>query len=268
MNNIFISKTKSFYNYITSTHCKDFKDEWEKYYYRNEALFAHGDIFNTKKKQKQSLINLYSVLRNNEFVSVKNYIFKNYPEEEKFENWVKLLENFLNYIYNFTSPLMITPPESESILVSKNENKSTMTINYENFIFYILFEKSKIRKSSSSTLFDTITGLDKENRLSFIKIEITNNSTGIVYKYNYVEDSNLINEDGLDDEICDLQLEFIKQELDRFIYNYIGIVFDNIVNRELNDIYKDFRLFNSTYIRNNYKELEEKWLETTNMESD
>jgi len=268
LNNIFISKTKSFYNYITSTHCKDFKDEWEKYYYRNEALFAHDDIFNTKKKQKQSLINLYSVLRNNEFVSVKNYIFKNYPEEEKFENWVKLLENFLNYIYNFTSPLMITPPESESILVSKNENKSTMTINYENFIFYILFEKSKIRKSSSSTLFDTITGLDKENRLSFIKIEITNNSTGIVYKYNYVEDSNLINEDGLDDEICDLQLEFIKQELDRFIYNYIGIVFDNIVNRELNDIYKDFRLFNSTYIRNNYKELEEKWLETTNMESD
>ena len=266
MNNIFISKTKSFYNYITSTHCKDFKDEWEKYYYRNEALFAHDDIFNTKKKQKQSLINLYSVLRNNEFVSVKNYIFKNYPEEEKFENWVKLLENFLNYIYNFTSPLMITPPESESILVSKNENKSTMTINYENFIFYILFEKSKIRKSSSSTLFDTITGLDKENRLSFIKIEITNNSTGIVYKYNYVEDSNLINEDGLDDEICDLQLEFIKQELDRFIYNYIGIVFDKIVNYDLNDI--DFNVFNNTYIRNNYKELEEKWLETTNMESD
>jgi len=266
LNNIFISKTKSFYNYIISTHCKNFKDEWEEYYYRNESLFSEDDIFNTKKKQKQSLINLYSVLRNNEFVSIKNYIFKNYPEEEKFENWVKLLENFLNYIYDFASPLMINPIESKSILVSKNENKSTMTIERENFIFYILFEKSKIRKSSSSTLFDTITGLDKDNRLSFIKIKITNNSTGIVYKYDYVEDSNLINEDGLDDEICDLQLEFIKQELDIFIYNYFGIVFDKIINYDLNDIH--FNIFNNEYIRNNYKELEEKWLETMNMESD
>ena len=263
MNNIFIFKTKSFYNYITSTHCKDFKDEWKEYYYRNEDLFSYDFLFNTKKKQKQSLINLYSVLRNNEFVSIKDYIFKDYSEEEKFENWVKLLENFLNYIYNFTSPLMIAPIESESVLVSKNENKSTMTIKHKNFTFHILFEKSKIKKSSTSTLFDTITGLDKENKLSFIKIEITNNSSGIIYKYNYVEDSSLINEDGLDDEICDLQLEFIKQELDRFIYNYIGIVFDKIVNYDLNTI--DFNIFNSIYIRNNYKELEEKWLKTMNM---
>lgn len=266
MNNIFISKTKSFYNYITSTHCKDFKDEWKEYYRRNESIFAEDNIFNTYKKQKQSLIDLYSVLRNNEFVAIRNYIFKNYSEEEKFENWMKLLENFLNFVINFASPLMVAPVESESILVSKDENKSTMTLKHEDFIFYILFEKSKIRKSNNSTLFDTITGLDKENRLSFINIEITNNSTGIVYKYNYIEGSSLINEDGLDDEICDLQLEYIKQKIDKFIYNYIGIVFDKIVNYDLNDI--DFNVFNNTYIRNNYKELEEKWLESTNMESD
>lgn len=268
MSNIFISKTKSFYNYITSTHCKDFKNEFDEYYYRNEAMFHNDDLFNTRKKRRQSLIDLYSVLRNNEFVSIKNYIFKEYTEEERFENWIKLLNNFLEFIYDFTDPLMITPSETDDVVaVFKDDNKSSLSIKHDDFTFSITFEKSRIKKSNSSTLFDSITGLDKENMLSFIKIEITNNNSNIVYRYKYMEDSNLINENELSDDVCDIQLEFVKQKLDKFIYNYIGIVFDTIVSYDLNDNFRNFRIFNSTFIRHMYKELEEEWLKSMNMES-
>lgn len=264
MNNLFISKTKAFYNYIISTHCKDFKKAFDEYYSKNESHFSN-EWFNTDKVKRKSLENLYSVLRNNEFVAIKNYIFREYSEEERFENWIKLLRNFGDFVYEFTDPLMIN--SNNIVSVNKDNDKSIFEYKCDNFSFIIKFEKSKI-KSGTSTLFDSITGLDKENTLTFIKIEIKNNFSGNIYKYKYVEDSSLINENELDDDICDLQLEMVKEKLDNFIYDYIGIVFDTIINYDLKQYIKDFHIFNSTYIRNKYKELEEKWLETMNMESD
>jgi hypothetical protein len=165
---------------------------------------------------------------------------------------------------------------NNTISVKKDgpENKTTLEYIYKEydkaiFAFNIIFEKSKI-KSGSSTLFDTITGLDKENTLTFVKIEVTNLSTNTTYKYKYTEDSSLISEDDLDDEVCDIQLEMIKSKLDNSIYEYIGVVFDRIVNYELKDdsfsVYKGIE--NNNCIAYMYKELEEKWLESTNMESD
>lgn len=266
MNNIFISKTKSFYNYITSTHCKDFKREWEDYYNRNESLFCEDLWFNFEKKKRKSLEKLYSVLKNDEFSTIKNYIFKEYPEEERFENWVKVLKNFSDFVYEFADPLIV---KVKGISSTRDESTSVNMLKYtdDDFTFTIKFEKTKI-KTGNSTLFDSITGLDRENALTFIKIEIINNFSGTIYLYSYMEDSSLNNTNGLDDDICDIQLEMIKAKLDKFIYNYIGAVFDTIVNYELKDKWKEFHIFNNEYIRNNYKELEEKWLETMNMESD
>jgi hypothetical protein len=281
LNNIFISKTKSFYNYITSTHCKDFKDEWEEYsqtdndYLLSRRVITFPGPGRLLKKRTKSAEELFSVLRNNEFIAIKNYIFRKYPEEERFENWVRVLKNFSEFVYNFADPLMINI-NNNTIGVKKTgvENKTTLEYIYREydkpiFEFNIIFEKSKI-KSGSSTLFDTITGLDKENTLTFVKIEVTNLSTNTTYKYKYTEDSSLISEDDLDDEVCDIQLEMIKSKLDNSIYEYIGVVFDRIVNYELKDdsfsVYKGIE--NNNCIAYMYKGLEEKWLETTNMESD
>ncbi len=264
MGNIFIKETKNFYNYITTTHCKDFKSEYNIYYDRCIALY--DIVFNTRKKQSQALYNLYSKLRNNEFVKIKEYIFKEYSEEYRFDEWVKLLKNFGEFVCNFSDPLFI-PTESANkfIIVDKKDNKMELTIKHNLFDFNIVFEKSNIKKSNSSSLFDTITGLDKENNLSFIKLQIKNSMSGTKYVYNYMDDSTLSSENQISDDICDLQLEYVKKKLDKFIYDYIGIVFDNIVYNELN---MDFNIFNSIYIRNNFKEMEEEWLTNMNMESD
>jgi hypothetical protein len=274
LNNIFISKTKSFYNYITSTHCKDFKDEWEKFnndhneYFLSTRLYIFNFTVNKlRKKQRQSLENLYNNLRNNEFIAIKNYIFKEYSEEEKLDQWIKMLKNFAEYVENYTDPLFIHP-EMDNINVTTNDNTTTLHYKYhDEFIFSISFEKTKIRKSNS-TLFDTITGLDKDNVFSIVKINISNFNSKKEYTYSYIEDT-FTNNNGLDDEICDFQLEYVKQKLDKCIYLFIGIVFDYIVNYELKNKYKEFRIFNSYDIKNsNLRELEEKWLENTNMESD
>lgn len=272
MSNIFISKTKSFYNYITSTHCKDFKDKWEEFYKNQneyEKKFYYGISFQrAEKKTYNSLNGLYFFLfsENRDFIDIKNYIFEKSSEEEEFENWAKLLKNFADYIYKYIDPMFICPAK-DSCFVTKDQDNTKLTINMENFDFSINFERSKIKKNNS-TLFDSIVGLDKENTLSFINIKITNKMSNKIYSYEYIEDSGLISKDGLDDEICDIQLEMVKEKLDRFIFNYIGIVFDEIVNRELKLEFKDFRLFNSTFIKTHYKELEERWLENTNTESD
>ena len=90
--------------------------------------------------------------------------------------------------------------------------------------------------------------------------------SGTVYKYSYVEDSVLNPENPIPEDICDLQLEYVKEKLDKYIYYYIGIVFDTIVNNELKDV--SFNIFNSVYIRNNFKETEAVWLMDTNTELD
>ena len=268
MSNIFIKETKNFYNYINSTHCKDFKDQFIKYYNFNESMFINEEIhwFGFKKRQQQSLYNLYSVLRNNEFVKIRNYIFEKHSEEDEFEEWVKLLKNFAEFIYNFSDPLFISPREGGVIVKKTDSNYSSLYIYHDLFEFTIIFEKSNIKKQNSS-LFDTITGLDRENNLSFIKIEIINTMSKTKYIYKYIEGSTLNPENPIPEEICDLQLEYVKAKLDKFIYDYIGIVFDKIVNNELKS-YENFCIFNSVYIRNNYKDMEEEWLRTMNMESD
>jgi hypothetical protein len=81
-----------------------------------------------------------------------------------------------------------------------------------------------------------------------------------------MEDSVLTSENPIPEDICDLQLEYVKEKLDKYIYDYIGIVFDSIVNRELNSV--DFCIFNSLYIRNNFELEEALWLADMNMESD
>jgi hypothetical protein len=263
LGNIFIKETKKFYNYISTTHCKDFINEYKEYKWRNLDLFSDDILFNSKKKQKQSLINLYSVLRNNEFVIIKRYIFKDSSEENKFNDWVNLLKDFIEYINNFIDPALLNVDKNIEVDVSKDFNK--LTFQNDDFIFYIQFEKTKLKKNNSS-LFDTITGLDKDNVFYFIRIKITNNTSYKKYEYKYMEDSSLISENDLDDDICDIQLETIKTVLDKYIYNYIGIVFDNIINRELNLTVDTFNVFNSYYNRNRYKELEDQWLENMNME--
>ena len=263
MSNIFIKETKKFYNYIISTHCKDFKNEYNNF--QTCTIFDHITFtFSSKKKQKQALEKLYSVLRNNEFVKIRKYIYKESPEEDKFNNWAALLKDFAEYIVYFIDPALLNTDDKISAEVSKDLTKLTYTD--DNFIFYIQFEKSKIKKGNTS-LFDTITGLDKDNLFSFIKIKVTNNISGKTYEYKYMEDLSLISEDDLDDDICDMQLEFIKSKLDEYIYLYIGIVFDNIVNRELNLTVDTFNVFNSYYIKNMYKEMEDQWIENMNMES-
>lgn len=264
MSNIFIKETKKFHNYITTTHCNDFKVEFYKYYDRNLAMFCHEDIFNTRKKKTQSLWNLYKVLRNNEFVKIKNYIYKEYSEEEKFEQWTKVLKNFGEFVFNFADPLFIKP-DGDGMTVNKTDKEFSLTIKHNMFNFTISFEKSNIKKSNSS-LFDSITGLDKENNLSFITIQIVNTMSNSKYVYKYMEDSILTPENSISEDICDLQLEYVKEKLDKYIYNYMGIVFDSIVNRELNSI--DFCIFNSCYIKNEFNLEEALWLADMNMESD
>lgn len=263
MSNIFIKETKKFYNYIQSTHCKDFINEYKDYYSKNlssnEVLFI-----NASKKRKESLEKLYSVVRNNEFVKIKRYIFKESSEENKFNDWVNVLKDFADYINNFIDPGLLNA--DKSIKTDKTKDFTKLQFENNDFIFNIQFEKTKLKKNNSS-LFDTITGLDKDNVFSFIKIKITNNASGKEYNYKYMEDSSLISEDDLDDDICDIQLETIKAILDKYIYNYIGIVFDNIINKELNLTVDTINIFNSWYIRNKYKELEDQWLENMNMES-
>lgn len=267
MGNIFIKETKKFYNYIQSTHCKDFINEYKDYERKNLSPFSAGILYgftNNKKKRKQSLEKLYSAIRNNEFIKIKKYIFKESSEENKFNDWVNVLKDFAEYLNNFVDPGLLNADNNISAESSKEFTK--LVFKCKEFEFYIQFEKTKLKKGNSS-LFDTITGLDKDNVFSFIKIKITNNASGKIYQYKYMEDSSLISEDDLDDEICDLQLETIKAVLDRYIYNYVGIVFDNIINKELNlNAVDAINLFNSHYIRNTYKELEDQWLENTNME--
>ena len=258
MSNIFIKETKSFYNYINTTHCKDFKDDFIKFsdiHNNNSSTYC----FFSKKKKIQSVYNLFSSVRNDEFIKIKNYIFKEYSEENEFEEWVKLLKNFADFVFNFSDPLFISPDEG-GIIVKKNDKECKLTItSNELFEFSILFEKSKIKKSNTS-LFDSITGLDKENNLSFITIEIINTISKSKYVYKYMDDSVLNSENPISEDICDLQLEYVKSKLNTYMYNYIGIVFDTIVNNDLKLNYYDFRLFNSLYIRNNYKDLEKEWL--------
>ena len=262
MSNIFIKETENFYNYISTTHCKDFINEYNDFYYANIEYYL--DFFNTKKKKTRTLCNLYKVLRNNEFVKIKNYIYREYTEENEFEEWVKTLKNFADFVFNFSDPLLFNR-DDYGIIARKDDKNCTMIIKHKIFDFSITFEKSKIKKSSSS-LFDTITGLDKESNLSFITIEITNKSSGTKYTYNYMEDSTLNPKNSISEETCDMQLEYVKCKLDEFIYDYIGIIFDNIVNRELNRKYDRFIVFNSKYIRYVYKEMEEEWLKNMNME--
>ena len=261
MSNIFIKETKNFYNYITSTHCKDFKDN---FYNWQKELSKYNLCFDNKKARRQSLYRLYQSLRNNEFVKIKNYIYKEYSEEEEFDQWTKVLKNFAEFVFNFADPLFIKP-EGDGIIVNKSDKEFSLTIKHNLFDFIISFEKSNIKKSNSS-LFDSITGLDKENNISFITIQIINTISDTKYVYKYMEDSVLNPENNISEDICDLQLEYVKEKLDKYIYDYIGIVFDSIVNRELKSV--DFCIFNSIFIRNNYKEMEEEWLKTTNMESD
>lgn len=268
MNNIFISATKNFYNYITSTHCKDFKSEWEEFYKNKKSLDYYCclslSIKRLEKKTYNSLDNLYSSLlsANDDFLTIKNYIFKKSSEQDEFENWMKVLNNFADFVFKYADPLFIGPNENICSVI-KDQDNTKLIIDMDNFSFIINFEKSKIKKNNS-TLFDTITGLDKENTLSFIKIKIVNKRSNSTYSYEYMEDSSLINKNGLDDEICDIQLGIVKDRLDNFIYNYIAVMFDSIINREL--IKDEFNLFYSTFIKRNFKELEEKWLPITNME--
>ena len=44
MNNLFISATKNFYNYISSTHCKDFKQQWKDFYKNKCDLVVANDL--------------------------------------------------------------------------------------------------------------------------------------------------------------------------------------------------------------------------------
>ena len=227
-------------------------------------------MFNSKKKEGQSLWNLYKVLRNNEFVKIKNYIYKEYPEEEEFIQWTKLLKNFAEFVFEFSDPLFFNPDEGDGIVVTKSDKEFSLVIKYMIFDFIISFEKSNIKKPGSS-LFDSITGLDKENNISFITIEIKNNISNVKYVYKYMEDSFLRPESNISEEVCDLQLEYVKNKLNDYIYNYMGIVFDTIVNRELDsvDFYNTgFNIFNSKYIRNNFDLEEAIWLSSANMESD
>lgn len=264
MGNIFIKETRKFYNYITSTHCKDFKDrylEYRKYKYDDYLAQRLGVNLYKRKRRTKALKMLYEVLPNEEYINIKNYIFKNSSEEDKFGDWVSLIRNFIDFVIKFSDPALLVP-SGESMSTSNifriKYNSTNTEFEFETniFKFYINFEKTKIKKNNSS-LFDTITGLDKENTFSFIKIDVTNKATNTIYNYKYMEDSSLVNLQDLEDDICDSQLEYIKSQLDEFIYKYMKNIFDLIVTRELN---LKFNLYSYNFLINEDKELREKWL--------
>ena len=255
MGNIFIKETKKFYNYISTTHCKDFKDQFFKY------KDLHNTIYFFNDKNYNNLKNTYNVLRNEELIKIRNYIFKESNEEDKFNDWILLIKDFADYILKFASPSLLSPllDDTKELIVIEEDSKTNIKFNFSRFSFFVCFEKTKIKKGNSS-LFDTITGLDKDNVFSIIRIEVTNKNTNSSYRYKYMEDSSLINEDNLDDDICDMQLEYIKSILDLFIYDYISEIFDIIVTIELKD---HFMLYNNDYTSKKYKEMKEQWLKNS-----
>ena len=257
MSNVFIKEITKFYNYITTTHCKDFKDEYlELNNILFNELFAERlgvTLYNKRKRKIKAIKSLYNVLPNKEYITIKNYIFKDSSEENKFNDWVSVIKNFIDFVINFSDPALLSPLCNTCKFKIEHDKNIKFEFENDTFIFCINFEKTKIKKNNSS-LFDTITGLDKENTFSFIKIEVTNKASNNTYNYKYMEDSSLINLEDLDDFICDAQLEYIKSQLDEFIYKYIEKIFDLIVSRELN---MDFMFYSYTY---KDKEIKEQWM--------
>jgi len=255
MSNIFIKETKNFYNYyVTSTHCKHIKQHLEEY-------DSFVDSFFNRKKKKIYLQELRENLNAEQYINIRNYIFKKSAPEDEFVDWMKLIKDFSDFVYEYGDPLFINV-NGFTASVTRDKSVITIFISNEIFDFNVKFEKSKINKNlSSSTLFDSITGLDKINsNINFINIDIINKNSNKDYHYKYMDDGELIIDEDYDEIVCDIQLNYVKFILCNYIMQYVSILFDNIIH---NEIHRDINLFydmTTNFEKSEYKEIYNIWL--------
>lgn len=223
MENIFISAVNNFEKNLS---IKDFLEAWENYFY----IYEKGELmwFNDRK-HKKSLKNILSNLDNKEYIKILDHVCTPSPEESEFYNWIILINEFYDFIENYTDPLFYDTSKCSVGLINKNK---LFTYKTDEFKFSILFEKSNIKKTESYSLFDSITGLNKEKNLLFITITIENLISKKTYNYEYIEDGSITNKTGIDDDICDKQLEIVKNSLNRYIISCIENIFDTILTNK------------------------------------
>ena len=251
MENIFISAVNNFEKNL-SIH--EFMKLWEKYYY----VYEKGEAWwLTNKKYKILLREMLSKLDNKEYRKILCHVCTPSPEESEFYNWVILINEFYDFIENYTNPLFYDTSKCSVGLINKNK---LFTYKTDEFKFSILFEKSNIKKTESYSLFDSITGLNKEKNLLFISITIENLISKKTYNYEYIEDGSITNKTGIDDDICDKQLEIVKNSLNMYIISCIENIFDTILTNKADKEYLlpkeyKFSIFKDSYYKKTNKKL-------------
>lgn len=253
LGNIFIDSIKKFKENVYNN-----RNNIKLHYNEYRDIEKFGEFFwHSNKKQKNAVKTLLFSINNNPYKNIYNYIYKSYNENEEFFEWVKLINNFIDFVVEFVDPLLYNRGEKIKISIGKNRD---FIYTSDRFKFTISFEKSNIRKTESSSLFDSITGLDKGKNLLFIRFSVENLVSNVVYNYEYLENGSIANNTGLDDDICNEQLEMVKNDLNDYLMVYIRNIFDQVIKEIVEE--KSIIIFTSN-IEDIYGDIWKKWMKDT-----
>lgn len=240
MGNIFINSVKKFEESECSVEFLEALKEY-KFINNNGELFWFSD-----RKHRKNLKKVLSNIDNKEYKKILYHIYTPSPEESEFYDWVILINEFKEFIIDYADPLFYNIDNSVSITSVGNGKNNCFNYTTDTFKFSILFEKSNIKKNDGFSLFDSITGLDKGKNLIFITIAIENLISKKVYNYEYIENGSINNKTDIDDDICDIQLEIVKNSLNNYMITYIENIFDRIILNKTN--HEEIKLFTGAYL--------------------
>jgi hypothetical protein len=259
-------EVKSFSNYLNSEYVDTpafFSSELNDWHDINNCLNEH--IFFEHRRTRKRLEKLLVKARNIEYLAVINGIkeVKAYHDIDNwFGIWIELVDSFLNLSSRYIEPLFYDCLRYSQTLYFDEEGKEGIEFALDNGMnISIIFERSEFKKSNA-TLFDTITGLDKNNNLTFVNITVeAEGNSNIKYEYYYVKDGSVKSNNFIDEDVELDQLDYIRNQTCDIILHSVELLFDCMLNRKIKntDSYY-YTLYSDCLIQNNYKDLRKQWL--------
>lgn len=218
-------------------------------------------------RERKAAEQLLPKIRNIEYRAILETIkdIKSYNDIDNwFSKWIELIQSFTNLCTGYINPLFYDCMGRTELIFFEDDEvyKEGIQLFLENDInLSVIFETTEYKKGNV-TLFDSITGLDKNNNLTFIEIIVENRENdNIRYEYSYVKDGTIKSNNKIEEIIEIEQLELIRKLSCDVIVSTIELLFDYMIDRRLNTSHKcGYSVFSSHLIKNRYKDIRKQWL--------
>ena len=262
-----MKEVKSFSNYLYSEYVdtpaffSSELDDWHDI----TCPCVYEPIFFENRRTRKRLEKLLAKARNIEYLAVINGIkeVKAYHDIDNwFGYWIELIDSFLHLSSGYIEPLFYDCLRYSQTLYFDEEGKEGIEFALDNGMnISIIFERSEFKKSNT-TLFDSITGLDKNNNLTFVNIIVeAEGNSDIKYEYSYVKDGSIKSNNFIDEDVELDQLDYIRNQTCDIILQSVELLFDSMLSRKIKntDSYY-YTLYSDCLIQNSYKDLRRQWL--------